>query len=117
MVGAAATRLFLPTKSLLEQVGDMMILTGKTIVSALRPPYPYGTEFVQQFLFMLQLCWLPLLITTICFGYGAPGLQAGNFLVLFGAIDRLGGVFVLSSLPEFAPLVTPIILPRVGGTA
>ena len=98
MIRAAADRVFLPTKSLLEQVGDMMILTGKTLVSALRPPYPYGTEFVQQFLFMLRLCWLPLTISTIAFGYGAPGLQAGNFLVLFGAIDRLGGFFVLASI-------------------
>src|SRR5436189_6221203 len=96
MVRTAADRVFLPTKNLLEQVGDMMILTGKTLVSAVRPPFPYGTEFVQQFLFMLQLCWLPLLITTICFGYGAPGLQAGDFLILFGAIDRWGGSVVLS---------------------
>jgi phospholipid/cholesterol/gamma-HCH transport system permease protein len=117
VVRAAADRIFLPTKSLLEQVGDMMILTGKTLVSALRPPYPYGTEFVQQFLFMLRLCWLPLTISTIAFGYGAPGLQAGNFLVLFGAIDRLGGFFVLASIREFAPFVTAIILAGVGGTA
>ena len=48
MVRAVADRAFLPTKNLLEQVGDMMILTGKTLVSAIRPPYPYGTEFVQQ---------------------------------------------------------------------
>jgi phospholipid/cholesterol/gamma-HCH transport system permease protein len=117
VVRAAADRIFLPTKSLLEQVGDMMILTGKTLVSALRPPYPYGTEFVQQFLFMLRLCWLPLTISTIAFGYGAPGLQAGNFLVLFGAVDRLGGFFVLSSIREFAPFVTAIILAGVAGTA
>ena len=84
MVQSAADRVFLPTKNLLEQVGDMMVLTGKTLVSAARPPYPYGTEFVQQFLFMLRLCWLPLTISTIAFGYGAPGLQAGNFLVIFG---------------------------------
>ncbi|MEA2353765.1 MAG: phospholipid/cholesterol/gamma-HCH transport system permease protein, partial [Thermoleophilaceae bacterium] len=51
MVRAVADRAFLPTKSLLEQVGDMMILTGKTMMSALRPPYPYGGEFVNQFLF------------------------------------------------------------------
>src|ERR687886_653978 len=95
----------------------MMILTGKTLVSAIRPPYPYGTEFVQQFLFMLRLCWLPLLITTIAFSYGAPGLQAGNFLVLFGAIDRLGGFFVLASIREFGPIASAIILPGVGGTA
>jgi phospholipid/cholesterol/gamma-HCH transport system permease protein len=107
MVRAAADRAFLPTKNLLEQVGDMMILTGKTVLSALRPPYPYGGEFVNQFMFALRLCWFPLLISTIALSYGAPGLQAGNFLVLFGAIDRLGGFFVL----------TAIILAGVAGTA
>ncbi|MGI8845369.1 MAG: MlaE family ABC transporter permease [Thermoleophilaceae bacterium] len=117
MVRAVADRAFLPTKSVLEQVGDMMILTGKTMLSAIRAPYPYGTEFVQQFLFSLRLCWLPLTISSIAFGYGAPGLQAGNFLVIFGAIDRLGGFFVLSSIREFAPIVTAVILAGVAGTA
>src|SRR2546423_2976893 len=107
MVRAAADRAFLPTKNLLEQVGDMMILTGKTIMSALRPPYPYGGEFVNQFLFALRLCWFPLLISTIAFGYGAPGLQAGHFLLLFGAIDRLRRFFRLATIPEVAPFVAP----------
>src|SRR4029077_7444931 len=117
MVRGVADRGFLPVKNLLEEVGDMMILTGKTILSALRPPYPYGGEFVNQFLFALRLCWFPLLISTIAFGSGAPGLQAGNFLVLFGAIDRLGGFFVLATIREFAPFVTAIILVGVAGTA
>src|SRR5918992_1933359 len=117
MIHSVAERAFLPTKSLLEQVGDMMILTGKTLASAIRPPYPYGTEFVEQFLFMLRLCWLPLTISMVAVSYGAPGLQAGNFLILFGAIDRLGGFFVLASIREFAPLVTAIIPAGVGGTA
>src|SRR5213593_2066202 len=117
MVRAAADRAFLPTKSLLEQVGDMMILTGKTVLSALRPPYPYGGEFVNQFLFALRLCWFPLLVSTIAISYGAPGLQAGNFLTMFGAIDRLGGFFVLTSIREFGPNVTAIILAGVAGTA
>src|SRR3954462_1471555 len=103
LVRAGADRVFLPTKNLLEQVGDMMILTGKTLLSAVRPPYPYGTEFVQQFMFALKLCWLPLTISTVAISYGAPGLQAGNFLVLFGALDRLGGIFVLTSIREFGP--------------
>jgi phospholipid/cholesterol/gamma-HCH transport system permease protein len=101
----------------LEEVGDMMILTGKTIVSALRPPHPYGGEFVSQFLFVLRLCWFPLLVSTVAFGYGAPGLQAANFLVLFGALDRLGGFFVLASIREFAPFVTAIVVSGVAGTA
>ena len=83
MVRSVADRGFLPMKNLLEEVGDMMILTGKTIMSALRPPYPYGGEFVNQFLFALKLCWFPLLVSTVAFGYGAPGLQAANFLTLF----------------------------------
>ena len=50
MVRNVADRAFLPAKNLFEQIGDMMILTGKTIVSAVRPPYPYGGEFLSQFL-------------------------------------------------------------------
>src|ERR1700709_303966 len=95
----------------------MMILTGKTVLSARGPPYPYGGEFVSQFLFALKLCWFPLLVSTVAFGYGAPGLQAANFLVLFGALDRLGGFFVLASIREFAPFVDAIVLAGVAGTA
>ncbi len=117
MVRSVADRAFLPTKNLLEEVGDMMILTGKTIASALRPPYPYGGEFVSQFLFAIRLCWFPLLVSTVAFGFGAPGLQAANFLKIFGALDRLGGFFVLASIREFAPFVTAIVLAGVAGTA
>jgi phospholipid/cholesterol/gamma-HCH transport system permease protein len=117
MVRALADRAFLPTKSLFEQVGNMMILTGKTIVAAVRPPFPYGGEFVGQFMFALQLCWFPLLITTVAFGFGAPGLQAANFASLFGALDRLGGFFILASVREFAPFVTAIVVAGVAGTA
>src|SRR6478736_1346055 len=117
MVRSVADRAFLPAKNLLEEVGDMMILTGKTVLAALRPPYPYGGEFVQQFLFAIRLCWFPLLISTVAFGYGAPGLQGANLLVLFGAIDRLGGFFVLASIREFAPFVTAIVLAGLVGTA
>src|SRR5207248_1018043 len=81
-----------------EEVGNMVILTGKTVVASVRPPYPYGAEFVGQFMFALRLCWFPLLISTVAFGYEAPGLQAADFLVLFGALDRLGGFLVLASL-------------------
>jgi phospholipid/cholesterol/gamma-HCH transport system permease protein len=117
MVRSAVDRAFLPAKSLFEQVGDMMILTAKTLVSAVRPPYPYGEEFIGQFLFALQLCWFPMMISTIAFGFGAPGLQAANFLSLFGALDRLGGFFVLASIREFAPFVTAVVVAGVAGTA
>src|SRR5215213_2447375 len=117
MIRAVADRAFLTAKSLFEQVGDMVLLTSKTLFSALRPPYPYGGEFVGQFLFALQLCWFPMLVSTVAFGFGAPGLQAANFLTLFGALDRLGGFFILASVREFAPLVTAIVVAGVAGTA
>jgi phospholipid/cholesterol/gamma-HCH transport system permease protein len=116
-VAEAASRAFLPAKSLFEQVGNMMILTGKTITSTVRPPFPYGGEFISQFLFALQLCWFPMMISTIAFGFGAPGLQAANFLSLFGALDRLGGFFILASVREFAPFVTAVVVAGVAGTA
>jgi phospholipid/cholesterol/gamma-HCH transport system permease protein len=114
---ALAERAFQPTRHLLEQFGDMMILTGKTLLSALRPPYPYGGELVSQFLFTLRLVWFPLLISTVAISYGAPGLQAANFLTLFGALDRLGGFFVLAAIREIGPLITSIVIAGVAGTA
>jgi phospholipid/cholesterol/gamma-HCH transport system permease protein len=102
---------------LLDEIGDMMILTGKTLVSAIRPPYPYGGEFTVQFLFAIRLCWLPLLITSVCVNYAVPGIQGGNFVELLGSVDRLGGLFGLADIREFAPLVCAIIVSGVAGTA
>jgi phospholipid/cholesterol/gamma-HCH transport system permease protein len=68
-------------------------------------------------MFVLRLCWLPLTISMVVLSYGAAGLQAGNALIIFGSLDRLGGFFVLAVIREFAPFVTAIILAGVGGTA
>jgi len=114
---ALAERAFLPARHVLEEFGDMMILTGRTISSALLPPYPYGGELVSQFLFTLRLVWFPLLISTVAISYGAPGLQAANFLTVFGALDRLGGFFVLAAIREIGPLITSIVVAGVAGTA
>jgi phospholipid/cholesterol/gamma-HCH transport system permease protein len=94
-----------------------MLLTGRTIASALHPPYPYGGELVSQFLFTLRLCWFPLLVSAVVFGYEAPGLQAENFFTLFGAPDRLGGFFVLAAVRETGPFIDTVILVGVAGTA
>jgi phospholipid/cholesterol/gamma-HCH transport system permease protein len=112
-----ANRAVTPAYGTFEELGDVVILTSKTIVSALRPPYPYGGEFVAQFLFALKLCWFPLLVTTFVASYAAPGLQAANFLIPLGALDRMGGFFVLAVIREFAPIFSGIIVAGVAGTA
>jgi phospholipid/cholesterol/gamma-HCH transport system permease protein len=114
---ARVDRAFAPLGHALEEFGDVVLLTGRTIVSATRPPYPYGGELVSQFLFALRLVWFPLLITTVAISYGAPGLQAANFLTLFGALDRLGGFFILAAIREIGPLITSIVVAGIAGTA
>jgi phospholipid/cholesterol/gamma-HCH transport system permease protein len=100
-----------------EEVGDLMILTGKTLVSAIRPPYPYGDELVAQFMFALRQCFLPLLLTVFCIAYSVPGLQAANFLTIFGALDRMGGLFMLAVVRELAPFICAIVVAGAAGTA
>ncbi len=117
MAKPAVNRAPLPARLVFEQVGETVILTARTLVSAVRPPYPYGGEFIGQFLFALQLCWFPLLISTVAICFGAPGLQAANILWLFGTLDRLGGFFVLASIREIAPAVTAVVVAGVAGTA
>ena len=115
--GGLADSIFDSARRSLDETGEMVVLTAKTIWSALSPPYPYGVEFVQQFLFALRVCWFPMLLSTVAFGYEAPGLQAANALTLLGALDRLGGFFVLASIREFAPFVTAVVMAGVAGTA
>jgi phospholipid/cholesterol/gamma-HCH transport system permease protein len=117
MVRSATERASVPARRVLEEFGDMMILAAKTIWSALRPPYVYGEELVSQFLFALRLVWFPLLVSTVAINYGAPGLQAGDFLSLFGALDRLGGFFVLAAIREIGPIITAIVVAGVAGAA
>ena len=40
-------RAYVSAKGFVDEVGAMVVLTGKTLVAAVRPPYTYGNEFVQ----------------------------------------------------------------------
>jgi len=114
---AAISRRLGPIGNAFTEVGNMMILTAKTIVAAVRPPFPYGEELVWQFLFVLKLSWFPLMISTFALDLGAPGLQAAGILSLFGALDRLGGFFVVTAVRWIGPLVTAVVVGGVAGTA
>jgi phospholipid/cholesterol/gamma-HCH transport system permease protein len=113
----AVVRALLPARTFFAEVGTMVILALRTVISAVRPPFPYGEELVWQFLFVLKLSWFPLLISTFALNLGAPGLQAAGILSLFGALDRLGGFFVLTAIRWIGPLVTAVVVAGVAGTA
>jgi phospholipid/cholesterol/gamma-HCH transport system permease protein len=112
-----ARRIALPVGNLIEEIGDMMMLSGRTIVSALRPPYPYGGELVYQFLFTLRLCWFPLMVSTVALSYGALGTQGIDFLNIVGATDRIGQLYMVLSVREIGPNIDSIVLAGVAGTA
>ncbi len=98
-------------------IGAMGLLLRRTVAAALTPPYDYGPELVDQFLFALRLGWFPMIVASLAFTYGPAGIEVGNFLNLLGAMDRLGGIFVIIVMREFAPLVCAIVMAGVAGTA
>ena len=107
----------LRTGDRVREVGAIGVLARRTIVAAVRPPYTYGPELASQFVFGLRTAWFPMVVASIAFTYGPAGIQAAGFLNLFGAIDRLGGLFALVVMREFAPLVCAIVMAGVVGTA
>jgi phospholipid/cholesterol/gamma-HCH transport system permease protein len=99
------------------QAGGMLQLAGRAFWRGFRPPYDYGPELVEQLRFALRISLFPLVLTAFALSFGPAGIQASNFLGLFGALDRLGGVYVIVVIREFAPLVTAIVVAGVAGTA
>lgn len=102
---------------ILEQTAGMMILAGKAMTAAVTPPFSWRGEFIEECFLLIRRCTFPVMLTTIGFGYGAPGLQASNLLAVFGSIDREGAFFVMASVREFAPWINGMVLAGVGGTA
>jgi phospholipid/cholesterol/gamma-HCH transport system permease protein len=116
-MAAVLTRTYGPLRAFVVTIGAMVLLARRAILAALIPPYDYGPELVDQFLFALRLGWFPMILASLAFTYGPAGIEVGNFLNLVGALDRLGGLFVIIVMREFAPLVCAIVMAGVAGTA
>lgn len=101
----------------LEQVAGMMILTGKTLVAVLRPPFSWREGLVEEAWIILKRCLVPLAISQTFICFGAPGLQAANLLSVFGTLDREGAFFVMASVREIATWATSMVVAGVAGTA
>lgn len=101
----------------LQQAGEMVQLLGTVVVSAVRHPRGYWGDVRDQMFDTLRLCWIPMMFACVGFGFGAPGLQAGNLYILFGIPERLGSFFVMASVREFAPWINAMVVAGVMGTA
>ncbi|MEN8674045.1 ABC transporter permease [Nocardioides sp.] len=100
-----------------QQAGEMVQLAGQVFYSAVRHPIGYWGDVRDQMYDTLRLCWIPMMFSCIGFGFGAPGLQAGNIYILFGIPERLGSFFVMASVREFAPWINAMVVAGVMGTA
>jgi phospholipid/cholesterol/gamma-HCH transport system permease protein len=90
-------------------------------VSAVRcwftPPFSWWREAVNQGWLLVQRCAIPTIISLFAFGYGAPGIQSTSIGEQLGFVDRVGEVFSVASLREFAPWVSGMVVAGAAGTA
>ncbi|HET9720882.1 MAG TPA: ABC transporter permease [Solirubrobacteraceae bacterium] len=98
------------------RLGGMTVLGARAIVALAQPPFPWWREFVLQCVFILKVSLLPIAVSIALWGFSGPGLQAGNFLVTFGTIDRSGGFMVVAIVREFGTFVTATVVAGVVGT-
>jgi phospholipid/cholesterol/gamma-HCH transport system permease protein len=56
------------------------------------------------------------MLSISAWGFAGPGLQAGNFLVAFGSIDRSGGFMVVAIVREFGTYVTATVVAGIVGS-
>jgi phospholipid/cholesterol/gamma-HCH transport system permease protein len=101
----------------ITEIGAIVSLAVQATRSAIRPPLTYGSEFVEQFQFVLKVAWFPMILTSFAIAFGPFGIQGSDFLGLFGALDRLGGLYGTFVPREFGPLVVAIVVAGTGGTA
>jgi len=100
-----------------EEPAGIVRLTTKVLWCWVSPPYTWWREAVQQAWILIRRCAVPTLISLFAFGYGAPGIQSTSIGERLGFVDRVGEVFSVASLREFAPWVTGMVVAGAAGTA
>src|SRR3954471_23153714 len=94
----------------------MALLSWRCAEALARPPFSWRGGLVRFAARSVRLPLPPIAISIAAWGFAGPGLQAGNFLVTFGSLDRSGGFMVVAILREFGTFVTATVLAGVAGT-
>lgn len=101
----------------LHQTGDVLALGATVVRSAVLHPRGFWAEAGTQFYESLRLVAVPMVVSLVAFGLGAPGIQGGNLENIFGVPEQLGSFFVMASIREFAPWIDAMVVAGVVGTA
>src|SRR2546423_1517978 len=99
-----------------RSLGAMAALGGACAQALLRPNRRRMQETVRQSAAILTAALPAAMLSIAAWGFAGPGLQAGNFLVEFGSIDRSGGFMVVAIVREFGTYVTATVVAGVVGT-
>jgi phospholipid/cholesterol/gamma-HCH transport system permease protein len=100
----------------LRTLGAMAELAGQCLRALTRPTRSRRRELMRQSAAILRAALPASLLSIAAWGFAGPGLQAGNFLVTFGSIDRSGGFMVVAIVREFGTYVTATVVAGVVGT-
>src|SRR4051794_36981684 len=105
----------------LRRLGGMSALGLSAGAGLVRPApgqraFAWWPEFIVQTWSVVRRSLPAIAIAIMAWGFAGPGLQAGNFLTLFGSIDRSGGFMVVAILREFGTFVTATAGARGSGT-
>jgi phospholipid/cholesterol/gamma-HCH transport system permease protein len=100
----------------LRRLGGMTSLAGRCAAALARPPFTWRGELARQSAAIVRASLPALALSLTAWGFSGPGLQAGNFLVTFGALDRSGGFMVVAIIREFGTFVTGAVVAGVVGT-
>ncbi len=99
------------------ELGKLLQFVRLVMVRAVKPPFTWGAEFRVQFAFIARACILPLALSSFALSFGPMGVQAAGFFETFGSFDRIGSLYELAVVREFAPVVVGIIMAGAAGTA
>jgi phospholipid/cholesterol/gamma-HCH transport system permease protein len=106
-----------PSFGWFEQVGGMLMLGARAVIALFTAPFTWRDEFVDQAWLTVRRCFMPIVISNIVFGFGAPGMTGGQIVNIFGTMDRTGAFFVMASVREFAPWINAMLVAGIAGTA
>ena len=101
----------------LEQLAEMIILTGQTLVAATKPPYSWFPEFLDQCWLVAKRVFIPVMFCTLVFSWGAPGITGGSMLFTLGTPDRLGSFAIMASVRELSTWINGMCVAGIAGTA
>lgn len=101
--------------ALLENIGQLVMLTGRTVVWAIRPPFRLSQLFAAMDFIGVQSVFIVSL--TGLFSGMVLSLQMVNSLRQFGAEATVGAIVAISLAREIAPVFSALMITARAGSA